>query len=100
MVTVHGLLESFNGVVTQMPNVRICDYRQFGGRLQILTLTNQTITEICCAEEPVDQDLMTIAETVFASPAIWNASFLLNRHEPTTWKHMGVNLHEVKYILH
>lgn len=112
MVSIHGLPSASvkeNGVVQQS-----CDYRQFGGRQQIMTITNRNITEICSAgefptklqlivshsdnliiyihllncitEEPVNQDLMTIAETVFASPGIWNGSFLMtnNRHIPST----------------
>lgn len=98
MAIVEGLPSSFmnNGVVCQIPNMRICDYRRFGERQQIMTITNRNITQICAAIEPVDQDLMSIAETIFASPAIWNASFLLEngKHVPSTWKNMGVDLHE------
>jgi hypothetical protein len=109
MVIVQGLPDSVNkenGIVaampplTQNPNVPICDYRQ-PGRQQIMTITNENITQICTAEEPVNQDLMTIAETMFASPAIWNASFLLpnNKHVPSTWKNIGIDLHEVYIVL-
>ncbi|OXA56991.1 putative E3 ubiquitin-protein ligase HERC4 [Folsomia candida] len=99
MVSIHGLPSASvkeNGVVQQS-----CDYRQFGGRQQIMTITNRNITEICSAEEPVNQDLMTIAETVFASPGIWNGSFLMtnNRHIPSTWKNMGVDLYEAEAVL-
>jgi hypothetical protein len=87
-----------NGVISQMPNLKICDYREFGGRQQIMTITNRNITQICSGEEPVNQDLMTIAETIFASPAIWNASFLQanGKHVPSTWKNMGVDLYQVR----
>jgi hypothetical protein len=102
MVVIDGLELSSqkNGVVSfsqDVNNIRIHDYRNFGGRQQILTITNENISQISSATEPVDQDLMTVAETIFASPGIWNASFLVpnNKHVPSTWRNMGVDLHEV-----
>jgi hypothetical protein len=52
------------------------------------------------AVEPADQDIMSIAEVVFASPASWNASFLLpnGQHTPSTWKNMGVDLELVRHV--
>jgi len=105
MVIIDGIISNkqngVNGAVLysqDLRNVRIHDYREFGGHQQILTITNDNISKICSALEPVDQDLMTIAETIFASPGIWNASFLQanGKHVPSTWRNMGVDLHEVK----
>lgn len=103
MTLVEGLssTNNTNGLATQAPNVTIRDYRHFGGQNQILTVTNENISQICSAVEPVNQDLMTIAETIFASPAIWNASFLKANgdHVPSTYKNMGVDLVQVIYHL-
>ena len=72
----------------------ICDYREYKPESQICKITNQLMSQIVSATEPADQDIMSLAEVVFASPASWNASFLLpdGQHIPSTWKNMGVDL--------
>jgi len=73
------------------------DYRRFIPRSQIHRITDDLLEQMCSAVEPVDQDIMTSTETIFASPAAWNCSFLLpdDRHIPATWRNIGVDLLKV-----
>jgi len=77
----------------------VCDYREYKPESQIVRLSVELLAQISSATEPADQDIMSLAEVVFASPASWNASFLLpnGQHIPSTWKNMGVDLAAVSW---
>jgi hypothetical protein len=88
-------MEQVNGFIPT-----ISDYREYRVGSQIHTITDELVTQMSSAVEPADQDMMSIAEVVFASPACWNASFLLpnGQHTPSTWKNMGVDLELVRHV--
>lgn len=72
------------------------DYRVLDSSKQILTITAKLVQQLCAASEPVDQDLMTLVEVVFASPACWNASFIIpDNNAPCTYKNIGIDLSAV-----
>ncbi|ODN02865.1 putative E3 ubiquitin-protein ligase HERC4 [Orchesella cincta] len=93
-----------NAFETSVPNAQPAlsvDYRESATEKAILTITEDFVTQMCSSSEPVDQDIMTLTEILFAAPACWNASFLLpdREHAPCTWKNMGVNLDLAESVL-
>jgi len=83
-------------------NLPPCDFQKLYAdkQKQILTITKDYVSQMCSANEPVNQEIMEKAEILFASPACWNASFLMldKRSGPCTWRNIGIDLNEVHLI--
>lgn len=83
-------------VTAQEDRVPPYDCREYNPQTQICTLTHELIRSLLHVtnDEPIDQDALTLLETVFKSVACLNGSFLLPEegHYYCTSKHHGIDM--------